>query len=229
MSSNDVTAATQMATPLQVVTEVDMGELTILWEHLKAQLPGESTKILTIAGEHYRALDQGAKAYLACKLMGKIHEPVLYARDGNGSDVVYLGTPRALTTGVGMLANAAGATEAVWMARDAEPAPAKIPRPPNAYILYRKERHHIVKDLHPGITNNEISQILGRCWNMESREIRAEYKSRADEAKRLHYEKPPAYQYRPRRPSEKRRRNAGTGNAGTGNASTGNTGTTSNP
>lgn len=32
----------------------------------------------------------------------------------------------------------------------------KIPRPPNAYILYRKERHNTVKDANPGITNNEI-------------------------------------------------------------------------
>jgi hypothetical protein len=33
---------------------------------------------------------------------------------------------------------------------------AKIPRPPNAYILYRKDRHHNVKSAHPGIHNNEI-------------------------------------------------------------------------
>jgi hypothetical protein len=32
----------------------------------------------------------------------------------------------------------------------------KIPRPPNAYILYRKDRHHLVKDANPGISNNEI-------------------------------------------------------------------------
>lgn len=32
----------------------------------------------------------------------------------------------------------------------------RIPRPPNAYILYRKDHHHIVKAANPGIHNNEI-------------------------------------------------------------------------
>lgn len=204
MSANDVVAATPMI-PVQVVTQVDMGELNTLWEMLKTELSADSGHILTIQGEHYNALDDGAKAFLACMLMSEIHEPVLYARDGNGADYVYLGTPRALTAGPGMLVNPTGAGEALWMVRP-EGAPVKVPRPPNAYILYRKERHHLVKSMQPNITNNEISQILGRCWNMESRAVRAEYKVRADEVKRLHYEKHPDYQYRPRRPSERRRR-----------------------
>ncbi|RSL88198.1 hypothetical protein CDV31_016119 [Fusarium ambrosium] len=204
MSANDLVAATPVI-PVQVVTQVDMGELTTLWEMLKAGLSSDTGNILTLHQEHYNALDDGAKAFLACMLMSEIHEPVLYARDGNGANYVYLGTPRALTAGPGMLVNPTGAGEALWMVRP-EGAPVKIPRPPNAYILYRKERHHLVKSMKPNITNNEISQILGRCWNMESRAIRAEYKVRADEVKRLHYEKHPDYQYRPRRPSERRRR-----------------------
>lgn len=39
----------------------------------------------------------------------------------------------------------------------------KIPRPPNAYILYRKERHHLVKSANPSITNNEICKLLCLC------------------------------------------------------------------
>ncbi|KAJ4201050.1 hypothetical protein NW767_007185 [Fusarium falciforme] len=204
MSANNVVETAPMI-PVQVATQVGMGELTTLWEMLKAELSADEGNILTIQGEHYRALDDGAKAFLACMLMSEIHEPVLFARDGNGSDHVYLGSPRALTAGQGMLVNPTGAGEALWMVRP-EGAPIKVPRPPNAYILYRKERHHLVKSMHPGITNNEISQILGRCWNLENRATRAEYKVRADEVKRLHYEKHPDYQYRPRRPSEKRRR-----------------------
>ncbi|KAF4996605.1 hypothetical protein FDECE_12374 [Fusarium decemcellulare] len=88
----------------------------------------------------------------------------------------------------------------------------KIPRPPNAYILYRKERHHLVKKLNPGITNNQISQVLGQCWNMETREVRAQYKSMAEAIKKDHREKHPGYQYKPRRPSEKRRRNTNANN-----------------
>ncbi|CAM1501673.1 Fc.00g036570.m01.CDS01 [Cosmosporella sp. VM-42] len=82
----------------------------------------------------------------------------------------------------------------------------RIPRPPNAYILYRKERHHMVKQANPSITNNEISQVLGRAWNLESREVRFKYKDMAEAIKRALLAKYPDYQYKPRKPSEKRRR-----------------------
>lgn len=32
----------------------------------------------------------------------------------------------------------------------------KVPRPPNAWILYRQHNHAAVKAAHPGITNNDI-------------------------------------------------------------------------
>jgi hypothetical protein len=32
----------------------------------------------------------------------------------------------------------------------------KVPRPPNAWILYRQHNHASVKAAHPGITNNDI-------------------------------------------------------------------------
>lgn len=47
------------------------------------------------------------------------------------------------------------------------PKEKKIPRPPNAYILYRKERHNVVRDAHPGITNNEICKYLPPLFSME--------------------------------------------------------------
>jgi hypothetical protein len=39
----------------------------------------------------------------------------------------------------------------------------KIPRPPNAYILYRKDNHLTIKRAHPGVTNNEICEYIHRC------------------------------------------------------------------
>ena len=32
----------------------------------------------------------------------------------------------------------------------------KIPRPPNAYILYRKDHHRQIREQNPGLHNNEI-------------------------------------------------------------------------
>jgi hypothetical protein len=49
--------------------------------------------------------------------------------------------------------------------------------------------------------------ILGRTWNMEKAEVRHLYKQKADIVKEEHRRKYPDYQYRPRRPSDRRRRN----------------------
>jgi hypothetical protein len=97
-------------------------------------------------------------------------EPLLYCIDGTGSDRVFLGAPRHFVAGGGMLVQPVG-SDPIWIVRtenkprtstvSSNPTSTttkttKIPRPPNAYILYRKERHNTVKDANPGITNNEI-------------------------------------------------------------------------
>ncbi|KAJ5271308.1 High mobility group superfamily [Penicillium chrysogenum] len=84
--------------------------------------------------------------------------------------------------------------------------PAKVPRPPNCFILYRQANHHLVKDANPGVSNNEISRILGARWNNESPEVREQFTHLADELKKEHAIKHPDYQYAPRRPSERKRR-----------------------
>ncbi|OQE16870.1 hypothetical protein PENFLA_c026G03890 [Penicillium flavigenum] len=84
--------------------------------------------------------------------------------------------------------------------------PTKVPRPPNCFILYRQANHHLVKDANPGVSNNEISRILGARWNNESPEVREQFTRLADELKKEHAIKHPDYQYAPRRPSERKRR-----------------------
>ncbi|KAJ5766483.1 uncharacterized protein N7511_004099 [Penicillium nucicola] len=83
---------------------------------------------------------------------------------------------------------------------------AKVPRPPNSFILYRQANHHAVKAANPDITNNEISRILGARWKNESDEIRQRYMILADDLKKRHSLAHPDYQYTPRRPSERKRR-----------------------
>ena len=36
---------------------------------------------------------------------------------------------------------------------------AKIPRPPNAFILYRQRHHPIIKEQYPGYSNNRICKL----------------------------------------------------------------------
>ncbi|KAK2878239.1 hypothetical protein FQN49_001040 [Arthroderma sp. PD_2] len=82
----------------------------------------------------------------------------------------------------------------------------KIPRPPNAFILYRQNHHPLIKAAHPEYHNNDISILLGKKWKAETPETRAHFKALAEEIKKKHAEDHPDYQYAPRKPSERKRR-----------------------
>nr|AYN77762.1 mating-type protein MAT1-2-1 [Berkeleyomyces basicola] len=84
---------------------------------------------------------------------------------------------------------------------------ARIPRPPNAYIMYRKDRHREIRARFPDIDNNEISRILGKQWREESASVRTHYQELAISYKKIFMEAFPDYQYRPRKANEKKRRN----------------------
>ncbi|KAL4821103.1 hypothetical protein BDW67DRAFT_180649 [Aspergillus spinulosporus] len=98
--------------------------------------------------------------------------------------------------------------EALTKSRPAPIKPAKIPRPPNAFILYRQHHYPKVKEARPDLSNNEISVIIGKKWRAEPEEAKLHFKSLAEEFKRKHAEEYPDYQYTPRKPSEKKRRAA---------------------
>ncbi|EXJ82276.1 hypothetical protein A1O3_06089 [Capronia epimyces CBS 606.96] len=82
----------------------------------------------------------------------------------------------------------------------------KVPRPPNAFILYRQKHHPIVRATHPLMKNNDISILLGQQWKAESEDVKAQYKVLADKMKVKHALENPGYQYAPRKASEKKRR-----------------------
>ncbi|KAI7282575.1 hypothetical protein KC345_g3440 [Hortaea werneckii] len=82
----------------------------------------------------------------------------------------------------------------------------KVPRPPNAFIIYRKDWHARVVAENPGLHNNAISVIIGRQWRAESETVRAAYIRQAEDRKEQHAIANPGYQYQPRKPSEKKKR-----------------------
>lgn len=103
-------------------------------------------------------------------------------------------------------------------------AKSKVPRPPNAFIIYRKAWHSETVQLNPTVHNNQICKsrrcvsylriftddclavIIGNQWKNESQEVIDEYKRKAEEAKQQHAIANPGYQYQPRKPSEKKKR-----------------------
>jgi hypothetical protein len=82
----------------------------------------------------------------------------------------------------------------------------KVPRPPNAFILYRQTHHPILKAEQPLLSNNQISVILGKQWKAELEEVKDKFRFMADVLKTKHAAENPGYQYAPRKPSEKKRR-----------------------
>ncbi|KAI9005401.1 mating type protein MAT-2, partial [Gaertneriomyces semiglobifer] len=86
--------------------------------------------------------------------------------------------------------------------------PRKAPRPANSFILYRREKQDFVMKTHDGITNNEASRIIGEMWAKEPDEVKAVYKQKAEEAKRLHMAAYPDYKYAPRKPNKNKKQSS---------------------
>ncbi|KAJ9133585.1 HMG box protein [Pleurostoma richardsiae] len=78
------------------------------------------------------------------------------------------------------------------------PAP-KVPRPRNAFILYRQHHQAGVVAQHPGLANPEISKIIGEQWRDQPEEVKSSWKRLAEEEKARHQRQYPDYRYQPRR------------------------------
>ncbi|PVU91441.1 hypothetical protein BB559_004131 [Furculomyces boomerangus] len=75
----------------------------------------------------------------------------------------------------------------------------RTPRPPNAFIIYRKEKQADVLKKNQGVSNKEISKIIGKMWREESQEVKDTYKGKAEVEKNNHKKKFPDYKYKPRK------------------------------
>ncbi|KAH6666470.1 HMG box protein [Plectosphaerella plurivora] len=78
------------------------------------------------------------------------------------------------------------------------PAP-KVPRPRNAFILYRQHHQGQVVAQNPGLANPEISKIIGEQWRIQAEETKDYWKNLAEEEKLRHQRQYPDYRYQPRR------------------------------
>ncbi|KAG4431183.1 hypothetical protein IFR05_013328 [Cadophora sp. M221] len=75
----------------------------------------------------------------------------------------------------------------------------KIPRPRNAFILYRQHYQAQVVSQNPGLANPEISKIIGEQWREQAPEVKSDWKRLAEEEKQRHQRQYPGYRYQPRR------------------------------
>jgi hypothetical protein len=82
----------------------------------------------------------------------------------------------------------------------------RIPRPRNAFIIYRQEKSAQAKQDNPALTNLEISKLLGLNWRQECAETRQKYHEKAVQEAKEHQEKYPEYRYTRRRTQDIKRR-----------------------
>lgn len=76
----------------------------------------------------------------------------------------------------------------------------RIPRPRNAFILFRQRHHQAVLDEGNVIKSNpDVSKELGKRWRALSGEEKEYWNKLAEEEKKKHLEKYPGYRYIPRR------------------------------
>ncbi|ORX89130.1 putative HMG box protein, partial [Basidiobolus meristosporus CBS 931.73] len=70
-------------------------------------------------------------------------------------------------------------------------------RPPNPFFLFRKDKQASVFAQHRGISNLEVSKVVGRMWKTASFQEKEYYQRLAEEFKKEHQEKYPNYKYSP--------------------------------
>ncbi len=77
----------------------------------------------------------------------------------------------------------------------------KIPRPPNCFILYRRDRGRAMPEV---LQNSTVSKIVGLEWQDLPESKKNEYRKKAEEWKRQHKQKYPHYKYSPAVKGQKR-------------------------
>ncbi|CAG8433633.1 10924_t:CDS:2 [Diversispora eburnea] len=79
----------------------------------------------------------------------------------------------------------------------------RTPRPPNAFILYRRAKQPAIIAAHRHLTNAEVSRQISDMWKSEPEEVRLEWERYADRKKLEHMQTYPNYVYRPNKSKTK--------------------------
>ncbi|KAM6498358.1 High mobility group box domain containing protein, partial [Amanita muscaria] len=74
-----------------------------------------------------------------------------------------------------------------------------VTRPPNAFMLFRSDfwAKEKLKDEPIERDHRDISRIAAICWNELDEEIKAVYRKKAEEQKKLHRLQHPEYRFSP--------------------------------
>ncbi|KAK4242061.1 hypothetical protein C8A03DRAFT_40626 [Achaetomium macrosporum] len=178
------------------------------WNHLAIQLGHwNKLKVIIMDDDMYQLMPIQAKIELAREMGNFLDEDVMYAQDADNDKVWILGPKKVIRPHLIVIDKIPIWDPKKRLAPESKKHKFdKIPRPPNAYILYRKDKHSEVKAQNPSLHNNEISVITGAMWKDESPEVREKYHKKATDIKTHLLAMHPGYRYNPRKPHEIPRR-----------------------
>ena len=77
------------------------------------------------------------------------------------------------------------------------PGNERIPRPPNAFMIFGKENRKRFAQKNPGLSNKDISILLGEKWKKLSDEVKKPYRDQARKSLDQHKKDYPYYSYCP--------------------------------
>nr|WRK64982.1 putative mating-type 1-2-1 protein [Ceratocystis harringtonii] len=182
------------------------------------QFSSSAAKIAIIDANLVLSLKPKSKRFLLDSTSLTIGTPAHLVRDLQQPHRFLIGDKVLFNTQQKTAVAISGCEDLLWidviprsLIKPAPPAPKKkveyrVPRPPNAYILYRKDRHRDAKFFNPHMDNNDISRLLGEHWRCESLAIREHYQKTAADYKEMFMLTYPDYQYRPRKANQRKRR-----------------------
>ncbi|KAK3336973.1 hypothetical protein B0T19DRAFT_437672 [Cercophora scortea] len=162
---------------------------------------GQHRYILDVDANFWLELHPDVREFLCFELGKNTGHETTGAVDGADNSIVVLGPKAILEPNIIEIDG-----ERIWDPKGLHSQLEKIPRPPNAFILYRKDKHAEIKEIFPGIHNNEISVMIGSMWRQESPEVRANYHDKSQMIKANLMAIHPEYRYKPRKSSQIKRR-----------------------
>ena len=88
---------------------------------------------------------------------------------------------------------------------------AHIPRPPNAFMLFRAEKVNAELPRDLPHRQQTVSAVAGQCWNMLTEQEKGEWHARARDMLKKHMERYADYKFSPARKSSRKKADAGEG------------------
>ncbi|KAI8898053.1 high mobility group box domain-containing protein, partial [Globomyces pollinis-pini] len=80
------------------------------------------------------------------------------------------------------------------------------PRPPNSFILFRRDVAPRMKDRYPSLSNIQISKRLGNLWRIAPLHVKEVYTMRYQKAKEVFEQNNPGYKLQRRSTHDIKRR-----------------------